>query len=188
MKGVSEEFRRAIASFRPAGIPCGNAAKFVEHCDNINGESGSRSAGLKKVRGLIDDGVLEAPAVPNVTNTLTIMAPKANPAKIERLADLGKPAVRLAMLVAPLAVRVALLAGLWRTQNNPDRYDRIESACNGRERAFDSTPRKSNCSPTPIRHSHICSNFETRARSGLAISCSESEKPPQSHDFVQRDG
>jgi hypothetical protein len=133
MKGVSEEFRRAIASFRPAGIPCGNAAKFVEHCDNINGESGSRSAGLKKVRGLIDDGVLEAPAVPNVTNTLTIMAPKANPAKIERLADLGKPAVRLAMLLAPLAVRVALLAGLWRTQNKPDLYDRMESACSGRE-------------------------------------------------------
>ena len=28
------------------------------------------------------------------------------------------------------------------------------------ERAFDSTPRKSNCSPTLIRHSHICSKFE----------------------------
>src|SRR6202167_1639648 len=55
------------------------------------------------------------------------------------------------------------------------------------ERAFDSTPRKSNCSPTLIRHSHICSKFETRVRSGLAISCSESEKPPQSQDFVQRD-
>src|SRR6202167_5596235 len=33
------------------------------------------------------------------------------------------------------------------------------------ERAFDSTPRKSNCSPTLIRHSHICSKFETRVRS-----------------------
>jgi hypothetical protein len=55
------------------------------------------------------------------------------------------------------------------------------------ERAFDSTPRKSNCSPTLIRHSHICSKFETRVRSGLAISCSESEKRPQSQDFVQRD-
>ena len=55
------------------------------------------------------------------------------------------------------------------------------------ERAFDSTPRKSNCSPTLIRHSHICSKFETRVRSGLAISCSESEKPPRSQDFVQRD-
>ena len=55
------------------------------------------------------------------------------------------------------------------------------------ERAFNSTPRKSNCSPTLIRHSHICSKFETRVRSGLAISCSESEEPPQSQDFVQRD-
>ena len=36
-------------------------------------------------------------------------------------------------LVAPLPIRVALLAGLWRTQNNPDLYDRIESACSGRE-------------------------------------------------------
>ena len=35
-------------------------------------------------------------------------------------------------LVAP-TIRVALLAGLWRTQNNPDLYDRIESACSGRE-------------------------------------------------------
>ena len=55
------------------------------------------------------------------------------------------------------------------------------------ERAFDSTPRKSNCSPTLIRHSRICSKFETRVRSGLAISCSESEKAPRSQDFVQRD-
>ena len=36
-------------------------------------------------------------------------------------------------LVVPLPIRVALLAGLWRTQNNPDLYDRIESACSGRE-------------------------------------------------------
>ena len=36
-------------------------------------------------------------------------------------------------LVAPLPIRVALLAGLWRTQSNPDLYDRIESACSGRE-------------------------------------------------------
>src|SRR5208337_3879563 len=36
-------------------------------------------------------------------------------------------------LLAPLAIRVALLAGLWRTQNSPDLYDRMESACSGRE-------------------------------------------------------
>jgi len=49
------------------------------------------------VKDLIGDGMLEAPAVPYVTNTLTIMVPKANPAKITGLADLGKPNVRLAM-------------------------------------------------------------------------------------------
>ena len=54
-------------------------------------------AGLKKVRGLIDDGQLEGPAVPYVTNTLTIMIPKSNPAGITKLADLGKPGVKLAM-------------------------------------------------------------------------------------------
>jgi molybdate transport system substrate-binding protein len=45
----------------------------------------------------IDDGRLQAPAVPYVTNTLTIMVPKDNPAHITGLADLGKPGVRLAM-------------------------------------------------------------------------------------------
>jgi molybdate transport system substrate-binding protein len=54
-------------------------------------------AGLQKVKDLIGDGMLKAPAVPYVTNTLTIMVPKANPAKITGLADLGKPNVRLAM-------------------------------------------------------------------------------------------
>ena len=54
-------------------------------------------AGLKKVQGLISDGLLDGPAVPYVTNTLTIMIPKANPAKIAKLADLAKPGVKLAM-------------------------------------------------------------------------------------------
>jgi molybdate transport system substrate-binding protein len=54
-------------------------------------------AGLMKVKQLIDDGLLVAPAVPYVTNTLTIMVPKDNPAQITGLADLGKPAVKLAM-------------------------------------------------------------------------------------------
>ena len=54
-------------------------------------------AGLMKVKELIDDGLLVAPAVPYVTNTLTIMVPKDNPAQITGLADLGKPEVRLAM-------------------------------------------------------------------------------------------
>jgi molybdate transport system substrate-binding protein len=54
-------------------------------------------AGLMKVKQLIDDGLLVAPAVPYVTNTLTIMVPKDNPAQITGLADLAKPAVKLAM-------------------------------------------------------------------------------------------
>ena len=54
-------------------------------------------AGLRKVNELIDDGMLVPPAVPYVTNTLTIMVPKGNPAQITGLADLGKAEVKLAM-------------------------------------------------------------------------------------------
>src|SRR6201999_543193 len=54
-------------------------------------------AGLKKVEALISQGLLNEPAVPYVTNTLAIMVPKANPAHVTGLADLGKPDVRLAM-------------------------------------------------------------------------------------------
>lgn len=54
-------------------------------------------AGLMKVRELIKDGKLEGEAVPYVTNTLTIMVPKGNPAGIKDLADLGKKDVKLAM-------------------------------------------------------------------------------------------
>jgi molybdate transport system substrate-binding protein len=54
-------------------------------------------AGLKKVDALIGQGLLTGPAVPYVTNTLTIMVPKGNPAHITGLADLGKDNIRLAM-------------------------------------------------------------------------------------------
>jgi molybdate transport system substrate-binding protein len=54
-------------------------------------------AGLDKVNDLIKQGLLAGPAVPYVTNTLTIMVPKGNPAHIAGLADLGKPGIRLAM-------------------------------------------------------------------------------------------
>lgn len=54
-------------------------------------------AGLEAVRGLIDHGLLVGPAVPYVTNTLTIMVPKGNPAGIRGLADLARPGLRLAM-------------------------------------------------------------------------------------------
>ena len=54
-------------------------------------------AGLMKVKELIGDGLLVAPAVPYVTNTLAIMVPRDNPAQIRSLSDLAKPGVRLAM-------------------------------------------------------------------------------------------
>jgi molybdate transport system substrate-binding protein len=54
-------------------------------------------AGLKKVQGLIDQGVLTGPAVPYVTNTLTIMVPAGNPGHVKDLSDLGRPDLHLAM-------------------------------------------------------------------------------------------
>ena len=54
-------------------------------------------AGLMKVKDLISHGLLTGTAVPYVTNTLTIMVPKGNPAHIIGLADLSKPNLRLAM-------------------------------------------------------------------------------------------
>jgi len=54
-------------------------------------------AGLKKVEGLIEQGLLTGAPVPYVTNTLTIMVPKGNPGHIASLLDLGKPEIRLAM-------------------------------------------------------------------------------------------
>jgi molybdate transport system substrate-binding protein len=53
--------------------------------------------GLKKVNENIDKGILVGPALPYVTNNLTIMVPKGNPGHIAGLADLGRPDLRLAM-------------------------------------------------------------------------------------------
>jgi ABC-type molybdate transport system substrate-binding protein len=55
------------------------------------------AAGLKKVRAQIAAGRLVPPALPYVSNDLTIMVPAGNPAHITGLRDLGKPGVRLAM-------------------------------------------------------------------------------------------
>jgi len=54
-------------------------------------------AGLNSIKQHIDEGLLVGPAVPYVTNQLTIMVPKDNPARITGLQDLAKPNVRLAM-------------------------------------------------------------------------------------------
>jgi molybdate transport system substrate-binding protein len=54
-------------------------------------------AGLEAVKTQIDAGLLAAPAVPYVSNTLTIMVPRSNPAHVTGLTDLGKAGIRLAM-------------------------------------------------------------------------------------------
>ena len=54
-------------------------------------------AGLTAVQRLVDSGRLEAPAVPYASNTLAIMVPKGNPARIASLTDLGRSNIRLAM-------------------------------------------------------------------------------------------
>ena len=54
-------------------------------------------SGLQQVKEFIADGTLAAPAVPYVTNTLTIMVAKDNPAHVTQLADLANPQLQLAM-------------------------------------------------------------------------------------------
>lgn len=54
-------------------------------------------AGLKKVQALIADGTLTGPAVPYVTNDLTIMVPEGNPTHITGLQDFARPGIRLVM-------------------------------------------------------------------------------------------
>ena len=54
-------------------------------------------AGLEAVKTQIEAGLLESPAVPYVTNTLTIMVPRDNPAHVAALTDLGRATIRLAM-------------------------------------------------------------------------------------------
>ena len=55
------------------------------------------AAGLKKVNAAITSGILTGKAIPYVTNDLTIMIDKGNPAHIAALTDLGRADVRLAM-------------------------------------------------------------------------------------------
>jgi ABC-type molybdate transport system substrate-binding protein len=54
-------------------------------------------AGLAAVQRLIESGKLDGPAVPYVSNTLAIMVPKGNPARIAGLTDLARGNLRLAM-------------------------------------------------------------------------------------------
>lgn len=70
-------------------ITCGNMTWTVK--------ADAYFAGLHAVQQLLEEGLLTGPAVPYVTNTLTIMVRRGNPAHIAGLADLGRPDVRLAM-------------------------------------------------------------------------------------------
>ena len=54
-------------------------------------------AGLKEVQDLIAQGLLTGPAVPYVTNSLTIMVPADNPGHVAGLADLARPDLPLVM-------------------------------------------------------------------------------------------
>ncbi|MGY4480270.1 substrate-binding domain-containing protein [Bradyrhizobium sp. USDA 3364] len=54
-------------------------------------------AGLKKVQSLIDRGLLTGPAVPYVTNSLTIMVPSGNPGGVRTLSDLTRPDLLVVM-------------------------------------------------------------------------------------------
>jgi molybdate transport system substrate-binding protein len=54
-------------------------------------------AGLDAVGQLIDQCIIEGPAVPYVTNTLAIMVAKGNPHHVKELTDLADPKLRLAM-------------------------------------------------------------------------------------------
>ncbi len=85
-------------------IPPGLLAKQIESGGTITTgnmtwrvQADAYLAGLRKVKQLIGQGLLVAPAVPYVTNQLAIMVPKGNPAHVTKLADLGRPDIRLAM-------------------------------------------------------------------------------------------
>lgn len=54
-------------------------------------------AGLKAVEKYVQEGTLEPPATAYVTNTLTIMVARGNPAHIGSLTDLAEPRLKLAM-------------------------------------------------------------------------------------------
>jgi molybdenum ABC transporter molybdate-binding protein len=85
-------------------IPPGLLAQQIEHGGAITVgnmtwvvQADVYAAGLKRVDAEIKSGRAVGKAVIYATNTLTIMVPKGNPAKITSLQDLAKPGVRLVM-------------------------------------------------------------------------------------------
>jgi ABC-type molybdate transport system substrate-binding protein len=85
-------------------LPPGILAKQIEQGGTITVGNMSLTvhpdvfaAGLNRIETEIKDGFAVGPAIPYVTNDLTIMVPRNNPRHIARLADLAKPGVRLSM-------------------------------------------------------------------------------------------
>jgi len=54
-------------------------------------------AGMRAVNALVDEKLLNGPAIPYVTNQLTIMVQKNNPKHVSSLFDLARPDLRIAM-------------------------------------------------------------------------------------------
>ena len=54
-------------------------------------------AGYETIKDMVANGSLDGPAVPYVTNTLTIMVPAGNPAGVKGLEDLARPGLRIAV-------------------------------------------------------------------------------------------
>jgi ABC-type molybdate transport system substrate-binding protein len=55
------------------------------------------ATGRKKIDEYVADGMLAPPAISYISNDLTIMIPKGNPAHVHGLKDLGRPGIRLIM-------------------------------------------------------------------------------------------
>lgn len=85
-------------------IPLGLLAKQIKAAGRITvgnmtftAKPDAYFAGYEKIKEMIADGSLDSPAVPYVTNTLTIMVPAGNPAGVKGLEDLARPGLRIAM-------------------------------------------------------------------------------------------
>ena len=74
-------------------------------------------------------------------------------------------------IIVPFGIRTALLAGVARAANDPEICNRMERTGSGKH-GIRLADLKMKSSQTLIQNSHICSKCETKAHSGLTISCS----------------
>jgi ABC-type molybdate transport system substrate-binding protein len=104
VKAFEEKYPQLKGKIYYETIPPGLLIRQMEHNNTITVGNMTwtvkpdvYAAGLKKVDYYVKSGLLKGPAVPYVTNDLTIMIPKGNPGHIQSLQDLGKPGVKLVM-------------------------------------------------------------------------------------------